>query len=758
MSDLITDFPALLNYWDFDKNIKIDVEKITITSKKHINWKCPTCSYEWKASTSKSYKNIQNHSKICPVCELGKVFIKGENSISARIPNFLRYINFHYENIETIQEEIDNLSFSSKRLFHFKCPTCHVGWKDVANTSKLINKHNQELVHVGCNESTHFVPYTKAYPNLRKIYLPGEQNNVEFNDLKLNDNVTIPRNWKCDKCDHIFKLSIDRLISRIKRDGFYCNNCKATFDTVIKVKANPLLHTDRNLFKQFIPTLVKSNMIDSLSDILVRWQCFKCYGQYDCSVVKRHLEGCPYCDDKLMLKGYNTLQETHPYLEKFWDKSNDKSISEYWHKSSECINWICPCCNVNFHCSPNEMISRTDLENSNFQTCPNHCDWDTLVFNNDILYNFPKLQEEWSDKNGLPVHLALSHIETKKYWWKCSVCQGEYLCSIPIRKEVIDSCPYCNDEQALKGYNTIADTYPELCDLWSSKNVDKPDEVTKSSETENKIFNWICDCCDLEFQERLGIVLGVFTNNNSNSLNSICPYCNKKIPKPNETLSYVKPYLNNEWVKELNGDIDTFFYDSNALTNWICRKCHRSFKAKISDRHKNDQCCPYCSFKKTAKGYNDLETTHPWLIKEWSSLNKQEMSSVRANSTYNAWWKCPVCTGEYQKIIKEKFYRENSCPYCRNQKVLKGFNDLATTQQSLMNEWDYLNNSLIVSPTEITELSILPVWWICQENLNHRYKIQVKERMAYKKRKKRSCSICKGHRRKQEHFVQFEKI
>ena len=423
--------------------------------------------------------------------------------------------------------------------------------------------------------------------------------------MKLNDNVTIPRNWKCDKCDHIFKLSIDQLISRIKRDSFYCTNCKATFDTPIKAKANPLLHTDRNLFKQFIPTHVKSNMIDSLSDILVRWQCFKCHGQYECSVVKRHFEGCPYCDNKLMLKGYNTLQETHPYLEKFWDKSNDKPISEYWYKSSKCINWKCPCCEVSFYCSPIEMISRTDLENSNFQTCPNHCDWDTLVFNNDILYNFPKLQEEWSDKNGLPVHLALSHIETKKYWWKCSVCQGEYLCSIPIRKEVIDSCPYC-------------------------------------------------------------------------------------------------------------------------------------------------------SFKKTAKGYNDLETTHPWLIKEWSTFNKQEMSSVRANSTYNAWWKCPVCTGEYQQVIKEKFYRDNSCPYCRNQKVLKGFNDLATTQQSLMNEWDYVNNLLIASPTEITELSNMSVWWICQENQDHRYKIQVRERMAYRKRNKKACSICKGHRRKQEHFVHLK--
>ena len=30
------------------------------------------------------------------------------------------------------------------------------------------------------------------------------------------------------------------------------------------------------------------------------------------------------------------------------------------------------------------------------------------------------------------------------------------------------------------------------------------------------------------------------------------------------------------------------------------------------------------------------------------------MSSVRANSTYTAWWKCPVCTGEYQEVITTK--------------------------------------------------------------------------------------------------------
>ncbi|MDY7600099.1 zinc-ribbon domain-containing protein [Streptococcus suis] len=50
-----------------------------------------------------------------------------------------------------------------------------------------------------------------------------------------------------------------------------------------------------------------------------------------------------------------------------------------------------------------------------------------------------------------------------------------------------------------------------------------------------------------------------------------------------------------------------------------------------------------------------------------------------------------------------------------------------------MHEWDYLNNLLIASPTEITELSNMSIWWICLENPDHRYKIQVKERMAYRK-------------------------
>ena len=620
-------------------------------------------------------------------------------------------------------------------------------------------------------------------------------------------------------------MSLDRLISRIKRDGYYCTECKATFDTPIQAKNSPLGYTDSNLVDELVSKHIKKNMIDSLSNIVATWKCSKCSGKYDCSVVKRHQEGCPYCSNKQMLKGFNTLQETHSYLEKFWDEGNSTKLSDYWSKSTEAINWSCPCCGIHFQCSPIEMISRTNIENSNFETCPNNCDWDTLVFNNDILHDSPKLREEWSSKNGIPVHLALSHIETKKYWWHCSSCKQDYLCSIPIRREVKNTCPYCNDELPLKGFNTLFDDYPEFSDFWSKNNSQDPTQMTISGAKNNK-FLWICSCCNLEFEEKLEVIIDKFSIIQGKELIRVCPYCTEKIPKPSESLGGQKSFLRSEWLENLNGDINKIFCNSSDTVEWVCRRCHRNFKARISERKENDNCCPYCSKRELAVGYNDLATTHPLVIKEWSALNDRESCSVMCNSNYRAWWKCPVCKGEYQQevqskviikkpcpyctnhkvlkglndlatthpwlinewstsndmdfsslmsnsgykawwkcsvckgeyqqTVKKKILMKESCPYCQNNEVLKGFNDLETTHKHLMNEWDYLNNILLADPTEINEKCSQTVWWICKENSNHRYKLKINEKIKYEKRSFISCPICKGLRRKQEHFVRLK--
>lgn len=472
------------------------------------------------------------------------------------------------------------------------------------------------------------------------------------------------------------------------------------------------------------------------------------------------------------------------------------------------------------------MISRTNIENSNFETCPNNCDWDTLVFNNDILHDSPKLREEWSSKNGIPVHLALSHIETKKYWWHCSCCKQDYLCSIPIRREVKNPCPYCNDELPLKGFNTLFDDYPEFSSFWSKNNSQDPTQMTISGVKNNK-FIWICSCCNLEFEEKLAVIIDKFSIVQGKELIRVCPYCTGKIPKPNESLGGQKSFLRSEWLENLNGDINKIFCNSSDTVEWVCRRCHRNFKARISERKENDNCCPYCSKRELAVGYNDLTTTHPslvinewsslndrepcsvmcnsnyrawwkcsvckgeyqqevqskviikkpcpyctnhkmleglndlatthpWLIKEWSTSNDRNFSSLMHNSGYQAWWKCSVCKGEYQQTVKKKILMEESCPYCQNNKVLKGFNDLETTHKHLMNEWDYLNNILLADPTEINEKYQQTVWWICKENSNHRYKLKINEKIKYEKRSLISCPICKGLRRKQEHFVRLK--
>ena len=99
---------------------------------------------------------------------------------------------------------------------------------------------------------------------------------------------------------------------------------------------------------------------------------------------------------------------------------------------------------------------------------------------------------------------------------------------------------------------------------------------------------------------------------------------------------------------------------------------------------------------------------------------------------------------------------KESCPYCQNNEVLKGFNDLETTHKHLMNEWDHLNNILLADPTEINEKCSQTVWWICKENSKHRYKLKINEKIKYEKRSFISCPICKGLRRKQEHFVRLK--
>ena len=170
---------------------------------------------------------------------------------------------------------------------------------------------------------------------------------------------------------------------------------------------------------------------------------------------------------------------------------------------------------------------------------------------------------------------------------------------------------------------------------------------------------------------------------------------------------------------------------------WICKKGH-SYEAQIKNRVSGSS-CPFCSNRKVQSGYNDLATTHPIVASEWNYEKNKGLlpTMVPAGSNKKVWWKCSK-GHEWQALVVERAVRKNGCPYCANQKVLIGFNDLATTNPELAVEWNYEKNKDL-SPKMVVPGSLKKVWWKC--SLGHEWDATVVSRVNGN-----GCPYCSNHK------------
>lgn len=108
------------------------------------------------------------------------------------------------------------------------------------------------------------------------------------------------------------------------------------------------------------------------------------------------------------------------------------------------------------------------------------------------------------------------------------------------------------------------------------------------------------------------------------------------------------------------------------------------------DKYKSGRGCGVCDGKQVQRGVNDLATIHPHLAKEWHPTKNGELMphDVTQGSHKKVWWKCNK-GHEWQVNIHNRTGGGNGCPYCANQKVLKGYNDIATTHPHLI---EYFND------------------------------------------------------------------
>lgn len=558
--------------------------------------------------------------------------------------------------------------------------------------------------------------------------------------------------------------------------------------------------------------------------------------------------GCPYCSGKKVLKGFNDIATTNPELISQWDfeKNVDCSLYELSSGSHKSVWWKCK----NGHSYLAKVYNRV-----NGKGCPYCSGQKVLKGFNDLASTNPKLIKEWDyEKNINITPYEVSRGSNKKVWWTCNH-KHNWKASVSDRSSG-KGCPYCSGNKVKKGFNDLATTNPKLAKEWDySKNKNlTPYEVTKSSGLRvwwlcpqghsypalisNRTAGKSCRYCQREFHssfpeqaifyyvkqifpsavngdreilegKELDIFIpeiksaievdGAYWHNKINSdikKNKLCQ--NKKISlirirdihnpvmpnmkniiiyscnlqsdieltnvinkifqylsvnidvdiirdkqkiyseyiknKKAHSLAKMKPDLVKEWDFERNNHIDpnTVSAYSNKKFYWLCKRNH-SWQSTIAHRSEGKN-CPYCTGKKVLKGFNDLATTDPFLTKEWDANKNKNISpyEVSRGSNKKVWWKCKN-GHSYDASISNRT-SGSGCPYCAGKKVLKGFNDLASTNPWMIKEWDYEKN-VNISPFEVSKGSNKKVWWKCKNN--HSWEATIKSRNNGKK-----CPYC----------------
>lgn len=275
--------------------------------------------------------------------------------------------------------------------------------------------------------------------------------------------------------------------------------------------------------------------------------------------------------------------------------------------------------------------------------------------------------------------------------------------------------------------NSLAYNYPELVKEWNAeKNGDiSPYDISKSS---GKKMWWKCG----KGHEWKAVVSSRIKGNG-------CPYCSgRNLWKGFNDLATLNPELLSEWDYKKNSIQPSEIKASSAQKVWWKCALGHSFDMKICNRTGKQKCgCPYCSIpaKRVLRGFNDLQSKYPKLAEEWNYNKNGSITpdSVLCGSGKKVWW-IGKCGHEFEETI---VYRVNGggCPYCSHQKFLKGFNDVATTNPELLNEWDYYKNDVL--PSDISAGTRKKVWWKCP--FGHSYQMAIYNRYG---EKHSGCPIC----------------
>lgn len=345
----------------------------------------------------------------------------------------------------------------------------------------------------------------------------------------------------------------------------------------------------------------------------------------------------------------------------------------------------------------------------------------------------------------------------KKLWW-VGDCGHEFE-SAPYNRVKGQGCPFCSGNRVLIGFNDLGTVRPELAAEWNhARNGDLlPTAVTRSSG--RKV--WWIDAFGHEWETAIS----------GRNAGAGCPYCSGlKVLAGFNDLATKRPELAAQWHPDRNeihaSDVAP---NANKKAWWICPKGHE-WHASINNRA-NGNGCPVCKLPRGEEfaaekrrrraegrpvkkrpvdpnrlsqallpGYNDMATTHPLLAAEFDSSKNAPLtpSTVVAGTARKLWWRCAP-GHEWETTGNSRASSGTGCPTCAGQRILEGFNDLATVRPDLASEWHPTKNGSRL-PSEVTVSNGKKAWWLA--DCGHEWEAVVSSRTGQGV----GCPVCSGRR------------
>jgi len=566
--------------------------------------------------------------------------------------------------------------------------------------------------------------------------------------------------WKCEK-GHSYDATIkSKTIGNLK--------CPICSNRRILKGYNDLSTTNPELLLEwdYEKNSISPDEITAGAEKMIWWICPKGHSYQSLVYNRKKGAGCPYCDGKKVLVGYNDLATTNPEIAKEWDykKNGDLKPTDITAGSHKKVHWKCQ--------YGHEWIVSAKERNMG-QNCPYCSNKRVLVGYND-LYTYcinnhleDVITEFDTDKNKFTMKDVTAGSD-RDTWWKCS--NGHSYKSSPSRRVMRGAgCGICSHNILAKGINDLATTNPEIAKEWDyEKNKEKPDEVMAGSNI--KKYWFICpkghsykttvlgrkrgtDCpqCNIEnhtsFPERaIFYYMKQYIDEVKDSYhNSIIG--RKEIDIYLPKYNFGIEYDGQAWHKDYNRDIEKdkvcfengiellrvreygcYEYDSTSIKTYITaydmeelnnailfifNYLNKKFSLKIKpDVDVDRDRVKILELMNLSEKENSVANYCPNIEEYWDYekngiIKPEQISHASVKKIYLK------CSKGHNWVAKAgDFVLRPYCPYCEGRRVWPGFNDLFTTNPELKSIWSKNNT---IDPRTIKKGCNKKALWICQK-------------------------------------------